>query len=107
MPATLLMLPPQNDKTRDWGRRIAAAHPELEVVVAETREGAEQAMPLADAAYGTIPPDLLPKAQKLRWLQAPQAAPPAARAEFLASNGCIGTAIDELVQSSVLARNSA
>ena len=77
MPATLLMLPPQNDKTRDWGRRIAAAHPELEVVVAETREGAEQAMPLADAAYGTIPPDLLPKAQKLRWLQAPQAAPPA------------------------------
>src|SRR5438067_9237672 len=77
MPVTLLMLPPQNDKSRDWGRRIAAAHPELEVVVAETREGAEQAMPLADAAYGTIPPDLLPKAQKLRWLQAPQAAPPA------------------------------
>src|SRR5207248_1592055 len=45
--------------------------------VAETREGAEQAMPLAEAAYGTIPPELLPKAQKLRWLQAPQAAPPA------------------------------
>src|SRR5437763_5573415 len=77
MPVTLLMLPPQDDKTRDWGRRIAAAHPELEVVVAETREGAEQAMPLAEAAYGTIPPALLPKAQKLRWLQAPQAAPPA------------------------------
>src|SRR5205814_8834238 len=77
MPVTLLMLPPQNDKSRDWGRRIAAAHPELEVVVAETREGAEQAMPLAEAAYGTIPPDLLPKAQQLRWLQAPQAAPPA------------------------------
>ena len=70
MPVTLLMLPPQNDKSRDWGRRIAAAHPELEVVVAETREGAEQAMPLAEAAYGTIPPDLLPKAQQLRWLQA-------------------------------------
>src|SRR5947209_7055598 len=34
-------------------------------------------MPLAEAAYGTIPPDLLPKAQQLRWLQAPQAAPPA------------------------------
>ena len=59
MPVTLLMLPPQDDKTRDWGSRIAAAHPELEVVVAETREGAEQAMPLAEAAYGTIPPDLL------------------------------------------------
>jgi phosphoglycerate dehydrogenase-like enzyme len=77
VPVTLLMLPPQSDKTREWGRQIAAANPELEVIVAETKEGAEQAMPLAEAAYGTIPPELLPKAQKLRWLQAPQAAPPA------------------------------
>ena len=77
MPVTLLMLPPQSDTTREWGRQIAAANPELEVIVAETKEGAEQAMPLAEAAYGTIPRELLPKAQKLRWLQAPQAAPPA------------------------------
>ena len=77
MTIPFLMLPPQSDKTRDWGRRLAADHSELEVIVAETREGAEQAMPLAEGAYGTIPPDLLPKAQKLRWLQAPQAAPPA------------------------------
>ena len=77
MLVTLLMLPPQSDTTREWGRQIAAANPELEVIVAETKEGAEQAMPLAEAAYGTIPPELLPKAQKLRWLQAPQAAPPA------------------------------
>src|SRR5258708_8730015 len=77
MPTTLLMLPPQSEKTREWGRRIAAECPELEVIVAETRGGAEQAMPLAEAAYGTIPPELLAKAQKLRWLQAPQAAPPA------------------------------
>src|SRR5690242_4338918 len=77
MPIPFLMLPPQSDKTREWGRRLAADHPELEVIVAETREGAEQAMPLAEGAYGTIPPDLLPKAQHLRWLQAPQAAPPA------------------------------
>src|SRR5260370_38664578 len=77
MPTTLLRLPPQSEKTREWGRRIAADCPELEVIVAETREGAEQAMPLAEAAYGTSPPELLLKAQKLRWLQAPQAAPPA------------------------------
>src|SRR5438067_8404241 len=77
MPIPFLMLPPQSEKTREWGRRLAAAHPELDVIVAETREGAEQAMPLAEGAYGTIPPDLLPKAQTLRWLQAPQAAPPA------------------------------
>src|SRR5437764_7385147 len=77
MPVTLLMMPPQNDKSRDWGRRIAAAHPELEVIAPETPEGAEQAIAMADAAYGTISPALLARADKLRWLQAPQAAPPA------------------------------
>jgi phosphoglycerate dehydrogenase-like enzyme len=45
--------------------------------VPETREGAEQAIALAEGAYGTIPADLLPRAGHLRWLQAPQAAPPA------------------------------
>lgn len=77
MPIPFLMLPPQSDKTREWGKQLTAAHPELDVIVAETREGAEQAIAVAEGAYGTIPPDLLPKAQKLRWLQAPQAAPPA------------------------------
>lgn len=77
MPIPFLMLPPQSDKTREWGKALAAAHPGLEVIVAETREGAEQAIAVAEGAYGTIPPDLLPKARHLRWLQAPQAAPPA------------------------------
>lgn len=77
MPVTLLMLPPQNDKTREWGQRIGTAQPDLEIIVPETIEGAEQAIAMADAAYGTIPPALLARAEKLRWLQAPQAAPPA------------------------------
>ena len=77
MPIPFLFIPPQSEKTRDWGQRIAAEFPDLEVIVAETPEGAAQAMPLAEAAYGTIPPELLAKAEKLRWLQAPQAAPPA------------------------------
>src|SRR5438067_2991111 len=77
MPVTLLMMPPQNDKTREWGQRVGAACPELEIIVPETIEGAEQAIAMADAAYGTIPPALLARAEKLRWLQAPQAAPPA------------------------------
>ena len=77
MPVTLLMMPPQNDRTREWGDRLGAAHPDLEVIVPETMEGAEQAIATADAAFGTIPPALLARAQKLRWLQAPQAAPPA------------------------------
>jgi phosphoglycerate dehydrogenase-like enzyme len=77
MPVTLLMMPPQNDKTREWGQRVGADQPDVEIIVSETMEGAEQAIAMADAAYGTIPPTLLPRAQKLRWLQAPQAAPPA------------------------------
>ncbi|MBV9828634.1 MAG: D-2-hydroxyacid dehydrogenase [Alphaproteobacteria bacterium] len=77
MPKTLLMLPPQGDKTRDWARRLAAAHPQAEIIAPETMEGAEQAIAGADAAYGTIPPALLARAQNLKWLQAPQAAPPA------------------------------
>ena len=64
MGATLLMLPPQTPTTRQWGKRLAAALPELSVVVAE-------------AAYGTMPRALLREAGQLRWLQAPQAAPPA------------------------------
>src|SRR5438477_12011324 len=77
MPVTLLMMPPQNDKTREWGQRVGAACPELEIIVPETMEGAEQAIAHADAAFGVISPDLLPRATRLRWLQAPQAAPPA------------------------------
>ena len=72
-----LMLPPQSQKTRDWGARLAAALPEMEIVVAEDAAAAERAIGEAEAAYGTIPPDLLAKARRLEWLQAPQAAPPA------------------------------
>jgi hypothetical protein len=77
MPIPMLFLPPQSDKTREWARRVADACPELEIIVPETREGAEQAIALAECAYGTIPRDMLPRANHLRWLQAPQAATPA------------------------------
>ena len=77
MPTQFLMLPPQTPKTREWGARLAAALPELEVVVAEDPVRAEQAIATAEAAFGTIPPALLRQARRLRWLQAPQAAPPA------------------------------
>jgi phosphoglycerate dehydrogenase-like enzyme len=77
MPTTFLMLPPQSEKTRDWARRLAEVGPELEIIAPETMEGAEQAIALAEGAFGTIPPALLARAEKLRWLQAPQAAPPA------------------------------
>jgi phosphoglycerate dehydrogenase-like enzyme len=74
---TLLMLPPQTPTTRAWAARVAGALPELTVVVAETPEDAVRVVPDADAAFGTLPPELLRQAKRLRWLQAPQAAPPA------------------------------
>ena len=77
MPTTLLMLPPQTPTTRAWASRLAAALPELAIVVAETEADAARAVGDADAAFGTMPDTLLRDARRLRWLQAPQAAPPA------------------------------
>src|SRR5690242_20373535 len=77
MPIPFLFLPPQGDKTRDWARRLGETVPELEIIAPETMEGAAQAIEMAEGAYGVVPPNLLARADKLRWLQAPQAAPPA------------------------------
>ena len=77
MSTKFLMLPPQTAVTRNWAVRLADALPQLSVVVAEDRAHAEAAIADADAAFGTIPKDLLPRAERLRWLQAPNAAPPA------------------------------
>jgi phosphoglycerate dehydrogenase-like enzyme len=74
---TLLMLPPQNETTRDWAKRIGAAVSGLSIVVAEDLEHAARVVGQAEAAFGTMPPALLRQAARLRWLQAPQAAPPA------------------------------
>src|SRR5438105_14005858 len=73
----LLMLPPQEPKTREWAARVKGAVPSLEVVVAEDEAAARAAIGRADCAFGTLPADWLPHATRLRWLQAPQAAPPA------------------------------
>jgi phosphoglycerate dehydrogenase-like enzyme len=77
MPTRFLMLPPQTPKTREWGARLSAELPEFDIVVAEDRAAAERVIATTTAAFGTIAPDLLRQARQLRWLQAPQAAPPA------------------------------
>src|SRR5436190_1208428 len=74
---TLLMLPPQEAKTREWAARVKSGVPGLEVIVAEDAPAARAAIARADCAFGTLPPDLLAQATRLSWLQAPQAAPPA------------------------------
>ena len=72
-----VLLPPQTDVYRDWARKLSGALPELEVVVAENEAEADSAIMNADGALGTITPNLLAKASRLRWLQAHHAAPPA------------------------------
>jgi phosphoglycerate dehydrogenase-like enzyme len=71
------MLPPQNEISRGWGRRLAAEMPDLRVAVAESDADAAREIADADAAFGPLPEALLKRAAKLRWLQAHHAAPPA------------------------------
>ncbi|UED87343.1 D-2-hydroxyacid dehydrogenase [Streptomyces profundus] len=75
-PPTLVMVPPHADATADWPRRLADEVPGLRVLRPETEEAAADALAGADAAYGTLSPELLARAPRLRWLQAPQAGPP-------------------------------
>jgi phosphoglycerate dehydrogenase-like enzyme len=56
---------------------LRAALPALTVVVTEDEAEAAAVVPGAEAAFGTLSPALVRTAAKLRWLQAPQAAPPA------------------------------
>ncbi len=73
----LVMLPPQRDLTRQWAVRVAREVPEAQVVAPETTAEAREQIVAAETAFGTIPPDVLRLAGKLRWLQAPAIAPPA------------------------------
>ena len=72
-----VMLPPQSATTRDWAAKLAEQVPEVRVVVADDADTAAREIVDAEAAFGWLPRELLAKAGKLRWLQAPQAAPPA------------------------------
>jgi hypothetical protein len=72
-----VLLPPQSDTTRDWAKRLAEMVPEARVIVAEDADTAAREIVDAEAAFGWLGSDLLLKATRLRWLQAPQAAPPA------------------------------
>lgn len=70
-----VMLPPQTDLRRAWAKRLAESLPEYQVVAPETEAEARREIADADAAYGWTPPDMLPLAQKLGWLQNPNAGP--------------------------------
>jgi phosphoglycerate dehydrogenase-like enzyme len=70
---TLVMMPPQNDLQRQWAPRLQRSLLDYRVMVPETEAEARHELIDADAAYGWVPPSMLPAATKLRWLQNPQA----------------------------------
>jgi phosphoglycerate dehydrogenase-like enzyme len=72
-----LFLPPLSDITRDWARRLQAALPAIDIVLADDHAAALREVADADAAYGALTPELLAHAPKLRWLQAHAANPSA------------------------------
>ncbi|MCZ6875873.1 MAG: D-2-hydroxyacid dehydrogenase [bacterium] len=70
-----VMMPPQDELQRQWARRLEQSVPQYRVVVPDTDDEARRELVDADAAYGWVPPETLQAAQKLRWLQNPQAGP--------------------------------
>ena len=71
----LVVMPPLDDLKRRFAQRLPADLPQFRVVAPETEDEARRELPDADAAYGWLPPDLLPLAGALRWLQNPDAGP--------------------------------
>ena len=71
----MVLVPPNTQA--DWPQKIRALVPECEVQLFDSAAAAMQAIEDADAAYGNIVPELFRRARRLRWIQAPAAAPPA------------------------------
>ena len=86
----MVIVPPNTQP--DWPQKIRAV-PDCEVQMFGSAEAAMDAIVDADAAYGNITPELLRRAGKLRWIQAPAAAPPA------------GYYYKELIESNVVVTN--
>ena len=74
---TLVMLPPHDEIRRGWAKAVAGLDIGVNVLQPETTEEAIRDIAEAEAAFGTIQPEVLAAARRLRWLQAPNAAPPA------------------------------
>jgi phosphoglycerate dehydrogenase-like enzyme len=59
-----------------WANAVAAEVPTMHVVVADQGADPRPLLATADAVFGMLTPDLLAASPRLRWLQAPAAAPP-------------------------------
>src|SRR5262245_15224124 len=73
----MVFLPPAGERARELAGQVARAVPDARVVVAESEADAGREIVDAEAAFGSISPAVLRRAERLRWLQAPAAAPAA------------------------------
>ncbi len=87
----MVIVPPNTQP--DWPEQIRAAVPDCEVLMFDDAGAAMAAIEDADAAYGALSPELLSRAKRLRWLQAPAAAPP------------VGYYYKELIESDLVVTN--
>src|SRR5437868_13871206 len=71
----IVLLPPSIQDS--WPEQIRQVVPGAEVVVCRDSSAAAGEIVDADAAFGTVPRELLVRATRLRWIQAPAAGPPA------------------------------
>lgn len=70
-----VILPPVGHQERAWAERLRGEFPECEIAVAEDEAEAARQLVDADGAYGWVPPETLPRATGLKWLQNPFAGP--------------------------------
>ena len=70
-----VFLPPQDDDRRMFAARLADTEADWEVASPETDEEAMEAIRDADGVYGWVSPDALKVAEKLNWVQNPDAGP--------------------------------
>jgi len=70
-----VFLPPVFPTVAQWTAALMEAVDKIDVVVCDSREAALVALPQARAAFGTLDPELLSCAAKLKWLACPVAGP--------------------------------
>lgn len=70
-----VFMPPQDDDRRMFAARLADTLAEYEVAAPETDADALREIRDADAVYGWVPPAALAAAERLRWVQNPDAGP--------------------------------
>src|SRR5688500_8780155 len=87
----LVIVPPNTQPDRP--EKIRDEVSDCDVSRFDDANAAMAAIEDADAAYGTLSPELLSRAKRLRWLQAPAAAPP------------VGYYYQELIESNVVVTN--